>query len=135
MSEANDKSHVTNGTNGRPSAGGLYLSGTPAESSSPDAPRAENQTPAQTIDDPDAAGLPPGAVLPDRDKYRADQLRAQWINSTIGLVIVTIFWLTTTRYRYALGAITAAVMFYFILNLVRYQRAMSKVRMKDSHMD
>ena len=125
------------GTCAQPS--GHRLSGTPADGVAKPSDRSTGALPSPArpaaSDDPDAVNLPPGVVLPDRDEYRAGQLRAQWFNSVIALVIVAIFWLTTTQYRSALGAVTAAVAFYFVLNFVRYQRALSKLRMKADRTD
>ncbi|MCC7191915.1 MAG: hypothetical protein IT444_03940 [Phycisphaeraceae bacterium] len=66
--------------------------------------------------DPDAHGLPPGAVLPDAKIYRRSQLRAILITNAAAFGVVLVWWLLdrkswTTTIAFVTLAVTLVISF------------------------
>lgn len=69
--------------------------------------------------DPDAEGLPSGAVLPDARAFRRGQLRAIFITNAVAFAIVLAWWLLDCGAVASLIAL-CAVSVMLVVTLVRY---------------
>lgn len=69
--------------------------------------------------DPDAQGLPPGAVLPDAKVYRRSQLRAILITNAVAFGMVLVWWMLD-RDSWTTTIALAALAVTLVISLVRW---------------
>lgn len=85
-------------------------------------------TQSPSDDDPDADGLPPGALLPDRDLYRADQLRAIFSGNVVALAVLCSLLFVFREQRVLIALCAAAVGATAVFNLIRWLAARRRLR-------
>lgn len=79
-------------------------------------------------DDPDAQGLPPGAVLPDPYEFRRNQYQGRLVVSAVALVVIVVLLVLSDENRVIVAVCAAAVAMAVVLNFVGLMAARRAIR-------